>query len=355
MDTQSALERFSDLLPADDEEAAELYSRWGCRDPFFNDIGEIPPALLNSADILSYVAATGMIYPFHADVEHLHPASYAVPLEGTCIRWRRDKLHTKRVKNIERGQEFYLPQDSIAFLTLEPALRIPDYLALRFNLRVDNAYRGLLLGTGPLVDPGFQGRLSIPLHNFTTNDYVFTGGDRIIWLEFTKLSPQSNWSPDFGTNPKIDATGEKGRLRKIRQASVFVRYELSHYEEDPVDQTPYSKQKMERKKLSTVNDYLKEAAPHSPVFSSTRHALDTAEKAWTRFKQIGIFGALATFALIVFAVVPLWWMRFDYKTRVDELETEIEQLRSESSASETQASDQSQASKPSRLSADTTS
>lgn len=30
-------------------------------------------------------------------------------------------------------------------------------MVLRFNLSVSNAYKGVLLGTGPIVDPGFEG------------------------------------------------------------------------------------------------------------------------------------------------------------------------------------------------------
>ena len=61
-------------------------------------------------------------------------------------------------------------------------------------MKIDNVYRGLLLGTGPLIDPGFDGILSFPLHNLTSNDYTFIGGERIIWMEFTKLSENQLWN-----------------------------------------------------------------------------------------------------------------------------------------------------------------
>jgi hypothetical protein len=46
-----------------------------------------------------------------------------------------------------------------------------------------------------LVDPGFVGRLLIPLHNLTSKDYCLVGGDGLIWVEFTKLSPHADWAP----------------------------------------------------------------------------------------------------------------------------------------------------------------
>jgi hypothetical protein len=51
-----------------------------------------------------------------------------------------------------------------------------------------------LLGTGPLVDPGFEGNLLIPLHNLTANEYRFSVGEGLIWVEFTKISKNQRWA-----------------------------------------------------------------------------------------------------------------------------------------------------------------
>jgi hypothetical protein len=71
---------------------------------------------------------------------------------------------------------------------------LPEYIALRFNLAIREVYRGLLLGTGPLVDPGFTGRLSFPLHNLTNETYCFRAGEEVVWIEFTKLSTWKGWA-----------------------------------------------------------------------------------------------------------------------------------------------------------------
>lgn len=157
--------------------------RWRTADPY----PEIPSALLNSGDIRDYVAATGLLWPFRDDVETLKPASYEVALLGTYVYFDQDG--NRHSDEICENKPFVLRQNSIAFVTLEPTFRLPDYIALRFNLRIDHVYKGLLLGTGPLIDPGFTGKLSIPLHNLTTNDYELFGGEGLIWVEFTKLSP----------------------------------------------------------------------------------------------------------------------------------------------------------------------
>ena len=49
------------------------------------------------------------------------------------------------------------------------------------------------MGTGPLVDPGFEGKLLIPIHNLTNNTYKFYGGEKFIWIEFTKISRNKIW------------------------------------------------------------------------------------------------------------------------------------------------------------------
>jgi len=167
-----------------DADAASRYERWKSVDPF----PDVDPALLNSADITDYVAATGMIYPFHDQpaADYLKTASYGVPIGGPYVYWDEQQLRHADV--LAGDHELRLPRQTIVFVTLEPMFRVPDYLAIRFNLRISRVYQGLLLGTGPLVDPGFVGRLSLPLHNLTRNPYPIKAGDVLIWLEVTKVS-----------------------------------------------------------------------------------------------------------------------------------------------------------------------
>ena len=169
------------------DEAERRYLTYKEIDPF----PLIPPALLNSADICDYVSATGMVYPFDDGEEMLKSASYRVRILGECIYW--DDAGVKQTVDLQEGGEFKLPPNSICFVSLEPIFCLPDYIAIRFNLDISHVYKGLLLGTGPLVDPGFVGRLYIPLHNLTANPYILRAYDSIIWMEFTKLSPIADW------------------------------------------------------------------------------------------------------------------------------------------------------------------
>lgn len=190
--------------------AAERFAATQARDPFPN----VPSGLLQSADVCAYARETGMLEPF--DPGQLKPASYGVKLAGPYVRWdgggnqNRYKVRSRyREQDGDKGpsqvsgeltgdgDSVLLPKNSIVFVTLEPYVRMPDYIAASFNLRIDHIYQGLLVGTGPLVDPGFVGRLSVPLHNLTSNDYKISWHDVLVWMEFIKLSPHPTWRPGW--------------------------------------------------------------------------------------------------------------------------------------------------------------
>jgi deoxycytidine triphosphate deaminase len=170
-------------LTNNDVEAARRADYFRNIDPFPG----IPPALLCKEHVRHYVRVTGMLCPFYPDDEdRLKAASYeAQPIR--FIRW--DENGKKIITNIERKDYrkngYELPANSITFVQIESKIRLPNYIALRFNLRITHVHRGLLLGTGPLVDPGFAGDLLIPLHNLTSEPYRIKDG--VIWIEFTKI------------------------------------------------------------------------------------------------------------------------------------------------------------------------
>jgi deoxycytidine triphosphate deaminase len=171
-------------LADSDAEADKRFRLTKQTDPF----PEIAAALLNSADIHDYVRMTGMVHPFN--LGKLKSGSYEAAIRGHCIWWNEDgNRQEKLLTKVDGTEHFILKANSIAFVQVEPSFRLPDYIALRFNLKISHVHRGILLGTGPLIDPGFEGKLLIPLHNLTTNDYKLQCGSGLIWLEFTKMSP----------------------------------------------------------------------------------------------------------------------------------------------------------------------
>jgi len=200
---------------ASDEEAAERAEEYLANDPFRS----IPEALLSSAEIHDYARVTGMLHPFYPGL--LKSASYEAHVGGLLIYW--DENGKRHEKEINRGGECILKSDSITFIQVEPKFRLPNYIAMRFNLRITHVHRGLLLGTGPLVDPGFEGKLLIPLHNLTSSDYALDTNEALIWIEFTKTT--------FGFTPKekeaepdrSDIFSEFPDAKKNRSADQYLR------------------------------------------------------------------------------------------------------------------------------------
>jgi hypothetical protein len=262
---------------ATEEEARSRFEAFRSSDPF----PDIPPSLLNTADLLDYIAATGMIFPFQmpADLaKGLKPASCAVAFSGRVMSWSPDLERPGKFepfdKDLKPGEILKLPPNSIVFITLQPYFRLPDYIALQFNLEIKQIYRGLLVGTGPLVDPGFEGFLSVPVHNLTANDYELRAGDPLVWMDFTKLSPNRRWD-----------------IRARISGRPFV---------------PFPPQKLERKGL---DDYLK-AAASEPIVSSipvevgrARHAAESAKKSVAVLRNVSVVAGL--FLLVAIASLVL--------------------------------------------------
>jgi hypothetical protein len=270
-------------LPAfaeSDAEAESRFARWRSTDPF----PEVASALLNSADLLDYVATVGILYPFDGVAEKpddwLKPASCAVPCSGEYIRWPFDPKRLKSAKDPETGtlepdDWLLLPANTITFLQLGTTFRIPNYLAARFNLTIREIHRGLLVGTGPLVDPGFDGQLLMPLHNLTANDYRVKCGEPLIWVEFTKLSNNPAWG---GGGPEPREAG------------------LAEFPD-------------RKRKRKTAAAYLGHANEGRPIASSipeqVASARSIAEKAARRVRNLGVAGVATLLIASVGAVYPI--------------------------------------------------
>ncbi|MER8578959.1 hypothetical protein NKG95_09445 [Mesorhizobium sp. M1423] len=158
-------------------------------DPFSFD--EIPPSLLSAEHIEKYVLATGLIAPFFLGggrKSRLKKASYEGRI-GSKAYVFDDENELKPV--LIPDKPLVIPANSIVFVESDLDFRLPKYIALRFNLQIRHVHRGLLLGTGPLVDPGFWGKLCIPLHNLTNEDYELPLSEGLIWVEFTKTTSDS--------------------------------------------------------------------------------------------------------------------------------------------------------------------
>lgn len=301
------MELFTDFASSDDEARSRAQT---CHvdDPF----DDVKPALLNNVDILRYVRQTGMLFPLDIDVEprskEVKPASIGIRMIGRVVYWdednRRHEFELLRAQDLEgpdrrvpTRDRFALAPNSIAYVTLQPYFRLPSYIAVRFNLTIRDVYRGLLLGTGPIVDPGYHGYLSFPLHNLTANTYHFEAGEVMVWVEFSKISP-------------IVA------------------------DESDIPVAPFPEDKKYRQH---VGDYLQYATAGASIRSSVPEAVKDArmhaESAAARAKRLerigwiaGVTIVLAVCSLVISAISLSWSIRSDIRAVERQLDQRVRPL-----------------------------
>lgn len=88
----------------------------------------------------------------HYKRENLRPASYTLRIGDQYI-----DPDGRKCTLSDQEDTIVFKKNSIIFVSTKEELDLPYYIIARFNLRVNWVYEGILLGTGPQVDPGFSG------------------------------------------------------------------------------------------------------------------------------------------------------------------------------------------------------
>lgn len=271
----------------------------GKKDPF----EDVAPSLLSASDIIRYVRTTGLIGPFHLGGEksRLKKASYEGRI-GSCAYTfpggKSDMVNILDPGNLD--QPLVVRANSIVFVECDLDFRLPRNIALRFNLQIVHVHRGLLLGTGPLVDPGYWGKLCIPLHNLTDKDYAIPRKEGLIWIEFTKTTQDD----DEGRAPLEEAQGEHWDI------SVFIRKAARQFSKSgPMigiqSSIPSTATRAEQK--------AEEAASNAVVAArDSAEAKSTAEAVRGTIRNYGLGGAIA--AIVAVASI---WASFWFGNRAD--------------------------------------
>src|SRR6266480_6684986 len=132
----------------------------------------------------------GLLISDGYDEHNLRPAAYTLTI-GDLYYDHEGVRKELSVKN----PSFEMPPNSIVFVSIAESLDLPFYIAARFNLRVEWVYRGILLGTGPQVEPGFRGKLSCPLYNLTDHPHKITRTEPFATIDFERTSNFVRESP----------------------------------------------------------------------------------------------------------------------------------------------------------------
>jgi deoxycytidine triphosphate deaminase len=176
------------------------------------DVGSRVGVLLSDR-IGFYSRTLGLIEPFRED--RLGPASYDISLGNEC--WYADHAEDtgepKRV--LAPDENLILEPNSIVYVTSSETLNLPFYLVGRFNLKLRLLHAGLLVGTGPQIDPGFSGRLSCPLHNLSNSRVSLKCGVPFAVLEFQKTTPFAE-AESWTEGTSLDEVRKRGEARSLK-------------------------------------------------------------------------------------------------------------------------------------------
>jgi deoxycytidine triphosphate deaminase len=155
-----------------------LREKWRYEDPHSDDRGS-----LLSNRIHQFCSEAGLLISEGYTEKNLRPASYTLTIGDNFIDSEGNERHLT-----EENDSFVFHKNSIIFVSTKEKLDLPYYILARFNLRVNWVYDGVLLGTGPQVDPGFRGSLSCPLYNLTNVDLTIKRRDPFATIDFEKTT-----------------------------------------------------------------------------------------------------------------------------------------------------------------------
>jgi deoxycytidine triphosphate deaminase len=275
-------------------------------DPF----PKIEGALLNSAHIAAYAREAGLIHKF--DPRMLKSATYPGHIGKRVYHWDPEKpeevIYTTEFLD-KTGDTFKIQKFSLVYVETEEIFLLPHYIAARFNLQIEFVHKGLLLGTGPLVDPGFAGPLLIPLHNYTANTYELARGQPLIWVEFTKTTAIPGWAKgidEVASRSEIDnliSTSTQPKLPKSFNRKKWYLPARNYFDSARRDRFAQKEEDHEWSYPSIVNAIPKEvAAAHKTSMEASNIAIDARKKVkvlerrWTIAAFIS--GAVVATALI---------------------------------------------------------
>lgn len=181
-------------------------------------ISRIGDSIMTDVDITIHHA---MIEPFHP--RQVQPVSYDVRLGDSYKR-----LKTKQARNIARPSESewkaydhvdeirIMPHEFLLACTYE-TVRLPPCVMAQLVGKSTVARQGLIIESAGLIDPGFEGQITLELHNLTDTELILPVGIRIGQLEFMHLaSPPAHWYGQDATGShyqrQMGATAPKGDL-----------------------------------------------------------------------------------------------------------------------------------------------
>ncbi len=294
-------------IPASEDPDQALWN-----DPLQNDEKNRSGAVLLAEDITSYVLQHNLLINRNDFKDgrnfgaKLKGASYTMTPHPTQA-WILEEDPTGKVAEapLKRGRDsegdyYIVPKNSLVFIKLRQELRIPFYMIGRHNLKIRYVYKGLLLGTGPQVDPGYVGNLIIPLHNFTREDVLVHIEKSFVSIDFVKTT--SFFQKDESIPNTKDELYFKYDKRKclIERDKVEKRKGLANYLEGSLPRSQMGKFEydFDRLKQETTRELLqfqetaRDVKKEQIKFQTDLTRKWERSRVWKGFELVAVIGAL---------------------------------------------------------------
>lgn len=230
-------------------------------DPFKEDVAGV----LLSDKIASYADKCCLVVPFESKL--LRPAEYTLRVGQKCY-------YDGTPSKVEEDKPVVIPPNGLVYIQIYEYFNMPYYLVARYSLRVHQVYRGLILDNGLQVDPGFHGRINVPVYNFTNEEKTLEFKESLLSVEFVKTTP-------FAPNPPIDSDEER----------EWVSRDLLNKEEKPLVVFQGEPDKLYQQK--TISGYFQDDEKNESSVQKLADNVKVFTKKVKRAEAWGLGGAIA--------------------------------------------------------------
>jgi len=156
---------------------------WKSQDPDWGNPDRKGMLLSDQIHRFCTLQPQGLLISEGYDESKLRPAAFTLTVGDVYY-----DSNGERKQLSEQSPSFEMPPNSIVFVSIAESLDLPFYIVARFNLRVEWVYKGILLGTGPQVEPGFRGKLSCPLYNLTNHPHLIARKEPFATIDFERTT-----------------------------------------------------------------------------------------------------------------------------------------------------------------------
>lgn len=174
---------------------------------------------LSDKAIYSLAQTNDLIKPF--DVEKLQPCSYDLTLDNKFLRIRNiDKPidPTKKEDEIyyttyrKLGEDFLIMPGEFMLASTVEKIRLPKDVGAKVQGKSSLGRLGLSIQNAGHIDPGFEGNITLELHNASPRPIKLNFVERIGQIIFTTLTGSAGTSYKGKYQGQRDVTGSRSEL-----------------------------------------------------------------------------------------------------------------------------------------------